>query len=144
MAGTHGSGQIAALEGRHDEALQEFDRELEFLQRYGHALKERHFVEIEERRGSSLLRAGRTADGEAALESSLGAFARRLGMGADDPFTRYYAACSSALLGRADEALSHLEKAMAKRPAFTAARAAIEPDLESLRDDPKFRELIAR
>ncbi len=136
-------GQIAALEGRHEEALAEFDRELDFLQRYGHALKERHFVEIEERIGSSLVKSGRGREGMAALESSLAAFARRLGMGADDPFTRYYAACAAALLGQPDEALAHLEKAAAKRPAFTAARAAIEPDLASLADDARFRAITA-
>jgi TolB-like protein/tetratricopeptide (TPR) repeat protein/predicted Ser/Thr protein kinase len=135
-------GQIASLEGRHDEALAEFDRELEFLQRYGHALRERHFVEIQERIGSSLLKTNRAADGTAALEAALAAFGRRLRVGADDPFTRYYAACASALLGRADDALAHLAKAAARRPAFTAARAAIEPDLASLAGDPRFRELL--
>ncbi|MFI5181661.1 MAG: protein kinase [Thermoanaerobaculia bacterium] len=136
-------GQIEALMGRHEEALEEFGREMEFLQKYGHALKERHFVEIEQRIGSSRLRLGRREEGAAALETALEAFGRRLRIGADDPFTRYYAACASALLGRADEALAHLEKAMAKRPAFTAARAAIEPDLEILRGDPRFGKIVA-
>jgi eukaryotic-like serine/threonine-protein kinase len=136
-------GQIAALEGRHDEALQEFDREMEFLQRYGHALKERHVVEIQERIGSSLLASGRSSEGAAALEAALAAFGRRLRMGADDPFTRFYAGCAAALLGRADEAFAHLAKAAEKRPAFTAARAAIEPDLTSLADDARFRAITA-
>jgi len=138
------SGQIAALQGRHEEALAEFDRELAFLQQYGHALKERHFVEIQQRIGSSRLRLGRRQEGTAALVSALEAFDRRLRMGADDPFTRYYAACASALLGRTEEALDHLARAAASRSAFTAARAAIEPDLESLRAEPRFRDLLVR
>jgi TolB-like protein len=137
-------GQIAALEGRHEEALREFDREMEFLQAYGHALKERHVVEIQERMGSSLLASGRRAEGEAALEAALAAVGRRLRMGADDPFTRFYAACAAALLGRVDEAFAHLAKAAEKRPAFTAARAAIEPDLTPLAGDPRFRAIAAR
>jgi tetratricopeptide (TPR) repeat protein/predicted Ser/Thr protein kinase len=137
-------GQIAALEGRHEEALTEFDRELAFVQLYGHALKERHFVEVQQRIGASRLRLGRTAEAAEALETALEAFGRRLRMAADDPFTRYYAACACALLGRTDEAFAHLAKAAAGRPAFTAARAAIEPDLDALYGDPRFRELIAR
>ncbi|MGE5344452.1 MAG: protein kinase domain-containing protein [Acidithiobacillales bacterium] len=137
-------GQIAALQGRHEEALRQFDRELAFLQHYGHALKERHFVEIEERIGSSRLRLGQREAAQEALKTALDAFGRRLRMGADDPFTRYYAACASALLGQTEEAIAHLAKAAASRPAFTAARAAIEPDLESLQGDARFRELIAR
>ncbi len=135
-------GQIAALQGRHEEALAYFDRELEFLQHYGHALKERHFVEIQQRIGGSRLRLGRHEAAVEALTSALEAFGRRLRMGADDPFTRYYAACASALLGRADDALAHRGRAAAGRPAFPAARAAIEPDLESLRSDPRFAEVV--
>jgi tetratricopeptide (TPR) repeat protein/predicted Ser/Thr protein kinase len=137
-------GQIAALQGRHEEALEEFDRELAFLQHYGHALKERHVVEIQERIGSSRLRLGLTEAATDALRTALDAFGRRLRMGADDPFTRYYAACACALLGQPDEALAHLAKAAASRPAFTAARAVIEPDLEVLRENPRFRELLVR
>ncbi len=137
-------GQIEALTGRHEEALEEFGREMEFLQKYGHALKERHFVEIEQRIGGSLLALGRKAAATEALETALDAFGRRLRMGADDPFTRYYAACASALLGRADEALAHLEKAMGRRPALTAARAAIEPDLAVLRGNPRFGKIFAQ
>ena len=101
-------------------------------------------MEIQERIGSSRLRLGRRQEGTAALVSALEAFDRRLRMGADDPFTRYYAACASALLGRTEEALDHLARAAASRPAFTAARAAIEPDLESLRAEPRFRDLLVR
>ena len=44
--------------------------------------------------------------------------------------------------GDAEPALAYLERALARQPAFTAARAAIEPEFESLRGDPRFQRLL--
>ena len=63
-------------------------------------------------------------------------------LGADDPFTRYYAAAIHALRGEAEPALAFLERALTRQPAFTAARAAIEPEFEGLRSDPRFQRLV--
>ncbi len=50
---------------------------------------------------------------------------------------------TAALLGRKQEALDHLEESYAKRePEIVALR--IDPMLSSLRDDPRFRDLIAK
>ena len=68
---------------------------------------------------SSATRRRRTAVFEVALES----FERRVRLGADEPFTRYYAAAVHALRGEAEPALALLERALAQQPAFTAARA---------------------
>jgi hypothetical protein len=65
-----------------------------------------------------------------------------VGTGADDPFTRYYIACLHALRGDAARALDSLERAAAKLPALTAARARRDVDLESLSAEPRFRALI--
>ena len=78
-----------------------------------------------------------------ALERARGAFEQRLRLGADDPFTRYYAACVYAQRGETEEALVSLEKAAAARRSFTLARARIEPELEGLRDDHRFQRLLA-
>ena len=51
----------------------------------------------------------------------------------------YYGACAYALRGEHEPALDCLERAAAQRPRLTAARAAIEPALEALRDEPRFR-----
>jgi hypothetical protein len=63
--------------------------------------------------------------------------------GADDAMSPYYGACAHALRGEIELALGCLERTAARRPRLTAARAAIEPALESLRDEPRFRQLLA-
>jgi tetratricopeptide (TPR) repeat protein len=137
-------GQVFALQGRHGEALAEYERELEFLKSVDHALRGRIFIELHQRLGEARLRLGDDAGGRAALEMALEAFARRLRTGADDPATPYYAACAHALGGEEDAALTCLESAAAKRPRLTAARAPIEPALESLRGHPRFETLVSR
>jgi hypothetical protein len=55
----------------------------------------------------------------------------------------YYAAGAHALRGEKEAALACLERAAAGRPRLTAARAALEPALETLRDEPRFRAILA-
>ncbi|MEO6726445.1 MAG: hypothetical protein ABIP14_14255, partial [Blastocatellia bacterium] len=66
----------------------------------------------------------------------------RLAIGADEPFTRYYVACASAMMGDKEAALEHLAKAIEGRRNFNAARARVEIDFESLREDARFKALI--
>ena len=57
--------------------------------------------------------------------------------------TLYYnLACAEALLGETDAALEHLELALRSRPAL-ADLARDDGDLESIRDDPRFAEIVA-
>jgi len=135
-------GHVAALRGQDAEAVEEFQRELAFLQRVDHALRSRISIELHLRLGASQRRLGHEDAARAALESARSAFEARLRLGADEPFTRYYAACTYALLGQREEALGSLETAARARRVYTVARARIEPELESLRDEPRFRALV--
>jgi tetratricopeptide (TPR) repeat protein len=135
-------GQIYALQGRFAEARHQFERELEFLRRSDHALKARIFIEVHQRLGEAHLRLGDESAGRAALDLSIEAFERRLRTGADDPFTRYYAACAYALRGDVTPALDSLEKAIQGQRRFNVARARIEPALESLRSERRFQALV--
>jgi hypothetical protein len=65
-------------------------------------------------------------------------------LGADDPFTRYYAACAYALRGNTSAALACLERAARLRPGFTIARARNEPLLRTLHGEPAFSDILAR
>jgi hypothetical protein len=53
----------------------------------------------------------------------------------------YNLACADALLGEKDAALDHLRAAIEERPAF-AESAREDSDFESIRDDPRFAELV--
>jgi tetratricopeptide (TPR) repeat protein/tRNA A-37 threonylcarbamoyl transferase component Bud32 len=136
-------GQCFALQGRHGEALAEYERELEFLKSVDHALRARVFIELHHRIGEARLRLGDEAGGRAALDLAAEAWERRARAGASDPSTPYYAACVYALRGETEKALACLEETAGRRPRLTRARAPIEPALEVLRDEPRFRAIVA-
>jgi mannose-6-phosphate isomerase-like protein (cupin superfamily) len=57
------------------------------------------------------------------------------------PLPMYNLACCEALAGRSDDAISHLRGALEKAPSLRDL-AAQDTDLDSLRDEPAFRELL--
>ncbi|HVD61161.1 MAG TPA: protein kinase [Gemmatimonadaceae bacterium] len=61
----------------------------------------------------------------------------------DDGLTLYNAACAHALLGDADKALDYLESAIA-RGWHHAEWLRHDPDFDVLRDNDRFREIVAR
>jgi hypothetical protein len=93
----------------------EYEKELAFLRDVDHALRSRIFIELHQRRGESRLALGETEAGRLDLDLGLEAFERRLRNGADDPMTRYYAACCFALRGEIEPSLQSLEKAAERR-----------------------------
>ncbi len=135
-------GHLAALQDRHAEALDSFDREIAFIDRVEHALRGRISIELQMRRGAALRALGRELEAAKALDAALLAFDERVRLGADDPFTRYYAAAVHALRGETEEALVSLEKAARMRRLFTVARARVEPEFQSLHKEPAFLALV--
>jgi tetratricopeptide (TPR) repeat protein len=136
-------GHLAALQGRPAEALEHFQRESAFVERVDHVLRGRIQVELHMRLAGARLRLGQESEARAALDHALDVFEGRLRLGADDPFTRYYAAGVHALRGDTGAALGSLEKAAQHKPRLTLARAAIEPEFEGLRAEPRFAALLA-
>jgi tetratricopeptide (TPR) repeat protein len=136
------AGHLAALQGRPRAALEYFEREIDFLTRTEHTLRPRILVELNARLGSAYLQLGEARKAQGAFNVALESFDRRVRLGADDPFTRYYAASVHALRGDADPALAFLERAIAEQRAFTRARARIEPEFDRIRADRRFKRLI--
>jgi tetratricopeptide (TPR) repeat protein len=135
-------GHLASLQANQREAVERYQQELAFLQRVDHALRSRIFIELHMRLGAAQQRLGQHEAAAAAFESAVESFERRVRMGADEPFTRYYCACVYALRGEREAALGSLEKAAARRRRYTIERARSEPAFESLGDEPRFRELV--
>ena len=135
-------GHLAALQGRHREALEHLERERRFLEGGDHALRTRTTIELHQRIGSAYLHLGEHEEARAAFQVALSMFEERLRLGADDPYTRFYVAGIHALRGEPEQALSSLGRAVKGRHRFNVARARIEPEFASLRDDPRFKELI--
>jgi tetratricopeptide (TPR) repeat protein len=144
IVGAHARlGYIHYLQGKYDEALKEFERELSFINSSDHALRERTNVELNVKVGATYFRMGRLEDAERHFDRALKAFEARVSRGADDAATRYYIATALALRGETDRALDSLERVVRKLPALTRARAACDVDLESLRADPRFEAILA-
>ncbi len=136
-------GHALALQERHRDALQEYASEVEFVRSVDHALRGRIVIELHQRIGEAHLRLGDATQARAALDLAVEAYERRMRTGATDAMSPYYAAGAHALRGEREPALACLERAAAGRPRLTAARAAIEPALETLRDEPRFRAILA-
>lgn len=136
------AGHLAALRGRDRDAIDFFQREIDFVVRTEHPLRHRIPVELNARLGAAYLRVGEARKADGVFDVALETFERRVRLGTDDPFTRYYAAAIHALRGEAEPALAFLERAMTQQPAFTTARAAIEPEFEGLRSDSRFQRLV--
>jgi serine/threonine protein kinase/tetratricopeptide (TPR) repeat protein len=131
-------GYVFYLQGRHDEAIREYERGLAFVASSDHALKERTSIEITMKIGAAYHRMGKAEEAARFFDRALKLFDARVAKGADDPYTRYYIACLLALRGDDERALDALERVYAMLPALTAARASRDPDLDTLRGRPRF------
>jgi non-specific serine/threonine protein kinase len=137
-------GYVYYLQERYDEALLEYERGLSFVASSDHALKDRTAIEITVKMGAAYHRQGRAAEAARHFERAIRMFDSLIAKGADDPFTRYYIAVAHALAGAPDRAFDSLERVASKLPLLTVARMRRDPDLQPLRDDPRFDALVTR
>jgi tetratricopeptide (TPR) repeat protein len=136
-------GYVYYLQGRYEDALRAYERGLSFVASSDHALKDRTAIELNVKMGAAHHRQGRTAEATRHFQRAVKQFDSLIGKGADDPFTRYYVACVHALSGATDLAFDSLQRVAARLPALTAARIPRDPDVESLRTDPRFEAITS-
>ncbi|HXH07735.1 MAG TPA: tetratricopeptide repeat protein, partial [Vicinamibacterales bacterium] len=136
-------GYVFYLQGRYDEAVAEYERELAFLATSDHLLRDRTRIEVMQKLGAAWLRAGRPDEAARWFDQAVRAFDERIAKGADDPYTRYYMACLHALRGEEAEAIAHLERSIAEGGPVQRVRAARDPDLEAIRQAPAVQALLA-
>ncbi|HEU4936442.1 MAG TPA: protein kinase [Vicinamibacterales bacterium] len=142
IVGAHARlGYIYYLRADYAGAIREYEREMAFIGAGDHALRDRTLLELNVKIGAAYLREGRTEDAERHFARALKSFDSRVANGADDPFTRYYVASLHALRGDREHALDSLERVARTLPKLTAARARVDIDLESLRDESRFQAL---
>jgi tetratricopeptide (TPR) repeat protein len=99
-------------------------------------------IELDQKIGAAHLRKGNQPDADLHFDSAIKRFEEMLVKGAADPYTKYYIACLYALRGDAENALKYLQQSSEQLPALNRVRAATDPDLESLKDDPRFKEIV--
>ncbi len=136
-------GYVFYLQGRHEDALREYERGLAFVGSTDHALKDRTVIEINMKMGAAHHRMGHTVEAARHFDRALKMHSALTARGADDPFTRYYIAGVYALRGETEKALDSLERVAARYPRLTSARLRRDPDMESLREHERYARLVA-
>ena len=137
-------GHVLSRENQFREALDQFQLEAGYMARTDHALRSRTAIELHLRHGVALRGLGRESEAASHFQAGLDAWQKRLALGADEPFTRYYAAAIHAQLGEQERAITTLERAAALRREFTLERARREPEFEPVRQHPRFLALLER
>jgi tetratricopeptide (TPR) repeat protein len=135
-------GYVFYCQGRYEDAIREYEQELDFLLSSDHALRDRTLIELDQKIGAAYLRKGMTEESERHFRRAIKKYEERLARGADDPYTRYYMACLYAVRGDADNAFKCLEESFAHLRKINTFRAQVDPDLKGLREDPRFARLI--
>jgi TolB-like protein/Tfp pilus assembly protein PilF/predicted Ser/Thr protein kinase len=132
-------GYVFYRQGRYQDAIAEYRRELEFVSVSDHALRERSTIELCLKLAAAYSRLDDRASADAFFTRAERTFNHRLASGADDPFTRYYVAAGFALRAEADAAWKHLQSPLAELPAFTQWRLPRDPDFDPVRADGRFQ-----
>lgn len=136
-------GYALYRQGRYDEAIREYERELSFVSSSDHALRDRASIETHQKLSAAYWRKGDRDAADREFQRARLRFSERLASGADDGATKYYMAALHALRGDADTAARYLGEALQQLPGLNRARALVDPDFDPVRDHPLVASLLA-
>ncbi|MEW6127008.1 MAG: protein kinase [Acidobacteriota bacterium] len=143
VVGAHGRlGYAFYRQERFDEAIAEYEKERSHLAASDHALRDRTLIELDQKIGAALLRKGNQPDAELYFSDAIRRFEELLVKGAGDPYTKYYMASLYALRGDTENAIKYLSESSEHLRALNAVRASSDPDFESIKADPRFKEIV--
>lgn len=135
-------GYALYVQGRHDEAIREYEREMAFLASGDHALRERTTIETELKLAAAYWRKGDRAESERFFKRALKAFKDRQARGADDASTKYYFASAWALRGDVERAVRYLAESFNPLKTINVVRARLDIDFDPVRHEPSFAALV--
>lgn len=135
-------GHIYALQDKYDDAIAEYYREVVFLRSVDHLLRDRAMIEVNAKLVSVYVRQGDLENAKKSYNILRNLFEDLQRAGVDEPFTRFYVAAASAMMGDKETALDQLERAVAERRQFTIARVKADRDFDGIRREPRYLALI--
>ncbi|HAK56215.1 MAG TPA: hypothetical protein DCP38_12150 [Acidobacteria bacterium] len=136
-------GYVYYRQHRLDEAIEQFQVGLSFLDSTGHALRDRTLIEAHQKLSAAYHCQGDREGADRHYELAVRGFKDRVGMGVNDGSTTYYIASLHGLRGDAEAAVKYLAKAIELLPALARVRAEIDPDFDPVREEAAFTALMA-
>lgn len=137
-------GYVLYRQGRYDEAIDEYQREKEFLESSQHTLRDRATIELNQKLAAAYFRKGDKDEANRYFGLASKMFEQRVARGAADPFTKYYIASMYALQGNIERALNLLAETIKEKGEINRVRAKNDPDFDGIRADSRFNQLMGQ
>jgi superkiller protein 3 len=136
-------GYVFYRQGRYDEAIREYEREMAFVASGDHGLRERTTIEAELKLAAAYWRKNELSEADRFFQRAIRVYKDRQTRGADDPSTKYYVAAAYALRGDTERAVKYLRESFTRLQAINTTRARLDPDFDPVREQPQFRALVS-
>ncbi len=135
-------GYALYRQGRWDEAIAQYESELQFLNTSDHGLRARTTIEAFQKLAAAAWRKGDRARADEYFSRAVTLFQSRLAQGGEDGATTYYVAAMHALRGDAVTAARYLAQAVRQLGPLNLARGRVDPDFDAVREAPEIAAVL--